>query len=153
MFSLRRALSWRIPYSRTFKNTSSIDPIPSYGLPAKPSWSVNELLSSYPTPELSPSTFKRLHDLSALTPPEEGTPEFGKLKRELEELVRLVEAVKLVDTEGVQPTELRPIFEEGVEDESQEAFNDEGSESGRTLLKHASRTSDDFYVVEADRKR
>lgn len=152
MFSLRRALSWRITCSRTFKNTSSIDPVPSYGLPLKPSWSVNELLSSYPTPELSASTFKRLHELSALTPPEEGTPEFRQLKRELEELVKLVEAVKLVDTEGVQPTELRPIFEDGAEVESQEAFV-EGSESGRTLLKHASRTSDDFYVVEADRKR
>lgn len=115
-------------------------------------WSVNELLSSYSTPELSPLTFKRLHDLSALIPPEEGTPEFKKLRRELEELVKLVEAVKLVDTEGVQPAELRPIMGDGAVNEMYDETT-EDSEAGRVLLKHAARTIDDFYVVEANRKR
>ncbi|KAE9405944.1 hypothetical protein BT96DRAFT_1015205 [Gymnopus androsaceus JB14] len=140
-----------IPHSRTLKSTPKINS-DSFGLPTKPIWSVNELLSSYPKPELSASTFKRLHELSALIPPEEGTPEYEKLKRELEELVRLVEAVKLVDTQGVQPAELRPIFVEGVEEGEKEDF-EEDKDAGRTLLKHASRTNDDFYVVEADRKR
>nr|GAT53847.1 predicted protein [Mycena chlorophos] len=73
------------------------------GIPSRPTWSVNELLASYPRPTLPPSALKRLHDLSALVPPEENSPEYIKLKTELEELIRLVEAVKLVDTTGVRP--------------------------------------------------
>ncbi|KAF5393662.1 hypothetical protein D9757_000290 [Collybiopsis confluens] len=162
MFRLpvRHRLPWRtttISHYRTLKRSSKIDlshDTDSEGLPVRPVWSVNELLSSYPKPELSSETFKHLHKLSALIPPDEHTPEFGELKKELEELVRLVEAVKLVDTAGVQPVDLRPTLghreEAEVVDEDERA---EDGETGRELLKYASRTSGEFYVVEADRKR
>ncbi|KAJ4472169.1 hypothetical protein J3R30DRAFT_1044184 [Lentinula aciculospora] len=157
----RRCFPWRITSisrSRTLKNVSRLDPkneVDSFGLPTKPLWSVNALLSSYPEPELSASTFKLLHELSALTPPEEGTPQYVGLKRELEELIRLVEAVRLVNTQGIQPVELRPLLRDGAEEDG-DLHNDEETEDlemGRALLKYASRTSDDFYVVEADKKR
>lgn len=67
----------------------------------RPSWSVHELLSTYPAPTLSPETLTRLHKISALKPPPQDSPAFAQLKREIEELVRLVEAVKLVDTTGI----------------------------------------------------
>ncbi|KAF9076517.1 hypothetical protein BDP27DRAFT_1380030 [Rhodocollybia butyracea] len=136
-----RAFSYSKPHAKDIDN---------FGLPTKPLWSVNELLSSYSKPELSASTFKRLHELSALIPPEEGTEEFEKLKRELEELVRLVEAVKLVNTEGVQTAESRPSLGDGALGAEE---IEERAETGRELLKYASRTVDDLYVVEADKRR
>ncbi|KAF8897234.1 hypothetical protein BD779DRAFT_1489762, partial [Infundibulicybe gibba] len=57
------------------------------GVPLRPTWSVNELLSSYPTPRISSETFGHLHKLSALVVPDEGTLEHSKLKEELEELI------------------------------------------------------------------
>ncbi|KIK65587.1 hypothetical protein GYMLUDRAFT_39063 [Collybiopsis luxurians FD-317 M1] len=151
---VRHRLPWRTLTISRFKSSKSnpVHETDSYGLPIEPVWSVNELLSSYPKPHLSPETFKHLHNLSALIPPEEGTPEFIKLKKELEELVRLVEAVKLVNTEGVQLSELRPVLGDGAEEEVQEEEK-EVTETGRALLKYASRTSDEFYVVEADKRR
>ncbi|KAF8076088.1 hypothetical protein FPV67DRAFT_396838 [Lyophyllum atratum] len=120
------------------------------GIPLKPTWSVHELLSSYPKPTLLSSTLTRLHELSALKPPAEGTPEHAKLKREMEELIRLVEAVKLVDTEGVHPTG-HCGKSGGTPDQHLLSANREAS--GRNLLQHASRTSAGFYVVDAERKR
>ncbi|KAJ7688438.1 hypothetical protein B0H17DRAFT_659874 [Mycena rosella] len=119
----------------------------AFGIPLRPTWSVNDLLSSYPTPSLAPHTFNRLHELSALIPPEENTPEFEKLKAGLEDLIRLVEAVKLVNTEDVTAF--------GSDDPvSQVAENNELQElsySGRFLLQHAARTRDGFYLVDADK--
>ena len=120
---------------------------------------MNELLSSYPRPAITPATLKRLHELSALLPPEEGTPEHAKLTQEVEELVKLVEAVKLVD--------VGKVAEDGVPDgriwakgegislttESHEDPADSEAASGRALLAHASRTMDGLYVVEADKPR
>jgi Asp-tRNA(Asn)/Glu-tRNA(Gln) amidotransferase C subunit len=89
---------------------------------------------------------KHLHNLSALEPPEEGTPDYEQLKAGLEELIRLVEAVKMVDTENVvafgrddpgrQATEIHPAPE---------------LQGGRSLLKHADRTRNGFYIVDADK--
>ena len=67
-------------------------------MPRAPVWSVHSLLSSYPRPHVSDGLLKKLHDLSALIPPEGGTEAHEELKNELEEMMRLVEAVKLVDT-------------------------------------------------------
>ena len=67
----------------------------------RPTWSVNELLSSYPRPAISPATLKHLHALSALIPLEEGFPERAKLTKEMQDLVKLVEAVRFVDTDSV----------------------------------------------------
>jgi len=118
------------------------------GIPTRPVWSVNELLSSYPTPKLSSSTLRHLHDLAALIPPEEGTLEHDKLRHELEEMIRLVEAVKLVDTGGASKSKWGPRLR--VEDEDPVIAEEEGS--GHSLLQHASRTVDGYYVVESDRR-
>ena len=130
----------------------------SCGIPVRPTWSVNELISSYPSPTLSPATLKHLHALSALIPPEEGTPEHETLKRELEDLVKLVEAVKLVNVEeGSQNSKVNdgriwaqgtgiPLSEEDTKDEG-------GMTRGRALLRHTDRTSDNFYIVDAERTR
>ncbi|KAG6899771.1 hypothetical protein C0993_006997 [Termitomyces sp. T159_Od127] len=116
-----------------------------YGIPLKPTWSVHELLSSYPKPTLSSATLTRLHKLSALQPPEEGSIEQEKLKGEMEELIRLVEAVKLVDTQGVHPTTF--------ELQNQQAIPSEDEPSGRLLLQDATRTLNGFYVVDSDKRR
>jgi len=125
----------------------------SCGIPLRPSWSVNKLLSSYPSPFISSATLKHLHELSALTPPEEGTPEFRSLKQEMEELVRLVEAVKLVETDGVRPVGGR---ERDISDGrifAEATGGQQGGNSGHALLRYAARTSTGFYVVDADKKR
>jgi Asp-tRNA(Asn)/Glu-tRNA(Gln) amidotransferase C subunit len=126
----------------------------AYGIPVRPTWSVNELLSSYPTPTLSSATLTRLHELSALIPPDEGTPEHATLKQEMEDLIRLVEAVKLVDTKNVQPR-----VQHGVENLGEKTpdllmvDSLKVEASGQSLLRHAARTSDGFYTVDADKKR
>ena len=55
-------------------------------MPRAPVWSVHSLLSSYPRPHVSDGLLKKLHDLSALIPPEEGTEADEKLKGELDEM-------------------------------------------------------------------
>lgn len=123
----------------------------AYGIPIRPTWSVNELLSSYPKPTLSSTTLARLHELSALIPPSEGTPEHTKLKEEMEDLVRLVEAVKLVDTTSVQPREQHAITEQQFNQSTPSGQDQEAS--GEALLHHAARVSGSFYVVDADKRR
>ncbi|KAJ7228947.1 hypothetical protein GGX14DRAFT_345848 [Mycena pura] len=116
------------------------------GIPQYPTWSVNELLASYPRPALAPHTFKHLHNLSALLPPEEDTPEYVHLKTGLEELIRLVEAVKMVNTANV------PTYQ--VEDpgaQTQEISDVHESIHGRSLLKHAVCTRNGFYIVETNK--
>lgn len=126
------------------------------GIPLNPTWSVKELLSSYPSPTLSSSTFRRLHELSALIPPAEETPEHAEIKTEFEELVRLVEAVKLVQLDDY-PSDTIPdgrIWAEGKGLPLESSSSTEGDEvQGRDLLQLASRTLDGMYVVEANSKR
>jgi len=121
-------------------------------MPITPTWSVHKLLSSYPSPKLSPATIQKLYHLSALVPPEEGTPEHEKITKDLEEMVRLVEAVRQVDTSGVvvdgrgeveDADRMHPI---SLEETKKDGY-------GVDLLKHASRTQEGYYVVEADRTR
>jgi len=110
-----------------------------------------KLLSSYPRPAISDAAFSRIHELSALIPPVKGTAEHNLLKTEMEELIRLVEAVKLVDTSGVVIEGRRE-----VEDLDREKTLDlvEGTNVyGPALLENAARTKDGFYVVDTDRKR
>ncbi|RPD66702.1 hypothetical protein L227DRAFT_1109 [Lentinus tigrinus ALCF2SS1-6] len=131
--------------------------VDSTGIPLSPTWSVHELLSSYPRPTISPAILKRLHELSALVPPSEGTTEHAKLTQEMEELVRLVEAVKLVDVsevaeDGPVPDGRTWASGEGVRLDAQ-ALEKAQIVGGRALLEHASRTMDDLYVVQADKPR
>ncbi|KAI0751489.1 hypothetical protein C8Q80DRAFT_1099535 [Daedaleopsis nitida] len=142
------------------RRKTTLADVDSTGIPIKPTWSVNELLSSYPRPSISPATLERLHELSALLPPSPGTSEHAKLTRELEELVKLVEAVKLVDVsevtqEGSVPDGRVWASGEGVKlDAESFACDAEAAPvDGRSLLTHASRTMDGLYVVESDKPR
>jgi hypothetical protein len=125
----------------------------SCGIPVRPSWSVNTLLSSYPTPTISSATLLHLHELSALIPPPTGTQEHVILRQEVEDLVRLVEAVKLVDTKDVHFNGPRDEQSSVQQHNNQQFSKCQKRDSGRALLSHALRSLDGFYVVDADRKR
>ncbi|EPQ59605.1 hypothetical protein GLOTRDRAFT_136436 [Gloeophyllum trabeum ATCC 11539] len=127
-------------------------------IPVQPTWSVNDLLSSYPKPSISPAKLKHLHELSALLPPEEGSAEHAILTEEMQDLAKLVEAVRLAD--------LHELAEEGVPDgrvwadgigidlkdqDGVPALEDEVR--GRDLLTWAPRMSNEMYVVETDKRR
>jgi len=138
------------------KSTAIIE-TDSCGIPIKPTWSVNDLLSSYPTPAISSATIKHLHKLSALIPPAEGTPEHEILTRELEELVRLVEAVKLVALKDITEDEGVPdgrVWAEGTGIRlDQGSGADDAVPLGGSLLQHAARTSEGLYVTDAHKAR
>lgn len=150
--------SWLWARFQSFNSRVETD---AYGIPLKPTWSVNELLSSYPTPTITPVTLKRLHELSALIPPLEGTQEHKALKWEMEDLIKLVEAVKLVDLsdvssagsgEGAIPD--GRLWAEGTGVQHLPAQAEvPGDVTGSALLEFAARTSDGLYAVDADRRK
>ncbi len=111
---------------------------------------MTELLTSYPKPSVSFQTLTRLHELAALVPPAEGTSGEAKLKEEISELVRLVEAVKLIDTQGVS---FATRWDEEDMDRRNPQLPPRDISEGQELLKHAARTKDGFYLVDADRRR
>lgn len=121
----------------------------SYGIPVQPTWSVNDLLSSYPQPKLSPQIIHRLYELSALICPKEDTSQLKSVQEELEEMVRLVEAVRLVDTSGISVKGRG----ENEDADRQAVYPEQRGKSGQDLLKHASRIQDQFYIVDSDRRR
>ena len=129
------------------------------GIPIRPTWSVNDLLSSYPRPTISPATLKHLHTLSALIPPEEGSPEHAKLTEEMQDLVKLVEAVKLVNTESIGDENSVPdgrIWAEGtgIDLDAESTPVDENEVQGRGLLKYAKNVSPEgLYLIDSDRSR
>ena len=129
------------------------------GIPIRPTWSVNDLLSSYPKPTISPATLKHLHTLSALIPPEEGSPEHTKLTEEMQDLVKLVEAVKFVNTESVCDENNIPdgrIWAEGtgIDLDAEPVPVDENEVQGRGLLKHAEKVSPEgLYLIDSDRSK
>ena len=135
--------------------------VDEHGIPLRPTWSVNELLSSYPKPTISPSTLRRIHELSALVPPVEGTDEHKQLTLEMENLVKLVEAVKLVDTSEIDQLALSKgeavpdgrIWAEGTRIDLQADVTGRTGEEGQSLLRHAARTENGMYVVDTDRRR
>ena len=97
--------------------------------------------------------------LSALIPPEEGSPEHAKFTEEMQDLVKLVEAVKLVGTESVGDKNDIPdgrIWAEGIgiglDTESIPVDNDEVQ--GRDLLKYAKIVSlEGLYLIDSDRSK
>ena len=126
------------------------------GIPLKPTWSVHNLISSYPKPTISSATFKRLHELSALHPPPEETSEHEERKQELEDLVKLVEAVKLVDLDqsagiGEDTIPDGRIWAEGRATAIESDGDDEVS--GSTLLQYGAQTMNGLYEVDADRAK
>lgn len=155
LVSIHSGLYTRSKSSESYAKTET----DSYGIPIHPTWSVNDLLSSYPTPTISSTTLRRLHELSALIPPEEGSAEHDKLKQEMEDLVKLVEAVKLVDLsdgpgDAADHIPDGRIWTEGTGIQPGPVpANTEGEVTGAALLKYGARTSDGYYVVDADRTR
>ncbi|KAH8999314.1 hypothetical protein EDB92DRAFT_1940971 [Lactarius akahatsu] len=124
-------------------------------IPLKPTWSVDDLLSSYPRPTISSPALDRLHVLSALIPPEEGTPEHAKLIRELEDLVKLVKSVRLFNV----PTPTHVVADARVwaentgidlQDVPSRTHDREALDSAE-LLSRASRTENGLYVMHSDR--
>ena len=130
-----------------------------HGIPIRPTWSVNELLSSYPKPTISPATLKHLHTLSALIPPEEGSPEHAKLTEEMQDLIKLVEAVKLVNTDSVGDGNGIPdgrVWAEGtgIDLDAEPITVDENEVQGRDLLKYAKNVSPEgLYLIDSDRSK
>ncbi|KAH9977992.1 hypothetical protein BGW80DRAFT_1222733 [Lactifluus volemus] len=127
-------------------------------IPVRPTWSVDDLLSSYARPSISSPALRRLHLLSALIPPEEDTPEHAKLTRELEDLVKLVESVRFFDASGESGSantivDAR-IWAEGVGiDLRQKPPGDHDQEAldRVELLSRTSRTENNLYVIHSDR--
>ncbi|KAJ8522999.1 hypothetical protein ONZ45_g520 [Pleurotus djamor] len=142
----RRCLDRRTISSNT-QNLSSTE-TDSLGIPLRPTWSVNDLLSSYPKPSIDHTILEQLHKLAALKLPDHGSEEYHKIKRDLEEMVRLVEAVKLVDTDGV---ELAEAVVSGHPEDVEETR--EQDPHGRDLLKFAKRTREGYYVVDTDARQ
>ena len=141
------------PYLR-YQSSGSTTETDECGIPIQPTWSVNELLTSYSTPKIPSKTLKHLYELSALIPPTEGTIAHEKITRQMEEMVRLVEAVKLINTDGVM------VMGRWEREDTDRSDSQQGAESspkedstGQALLNHASRTMEGFYIVEADRTR
>lgn len=81
-------------------------------------------------------------------PPEEGTPNYNALKQNLEEMIRLVEAVRSVDA-----SELLTGRSEKEDADLVAPQTILSGEIGQELLKHASHISDKFYVVDSERRR
>lgn len=160
--TLRRLVSLRTT-SRRFsiyrptwqKYDDSAAIVDGLGVPLHATWSVKKLLSTYPAPSLSHGTLTRLHQLSALNPPTPGSPESESLRSELQELLRLVESVKLVDTTsapgGTEDSGIPDsrIWTEGrgLDLEAPDAQHLEEAHGG-ALLRHASKHVDGQYVVE-----
>lgn len=129
------------PHPAAIEDTGSFDKMTA------PTWSVHELLSTYPAPKLAPELLTKLHKLSALTPPAEDSDAFRTLKHEMEELVRLVEAVKLVGTGGIDSD--GRILPRGRGIDLGQAQNYDGEVAEQTdILKHATKTVNGLYIVD-----
>lgn len=154
MLSIRQALT-RPNYAilNIVKNQKSYHSIKhevdSCGIPVQPTWSVHQLLESYASPKLPSTTIDRLYELSALVPPKKHTPQYEKVKQDLEGMVKLVDAVKQVNTVGIS---LAGRGEKEDWDKTQQ-YSQSGGEYGQTLLKYAARTEARLYVVDAERRR
>lgn len=150
MLFVRQALS-RLKHAllkNWYSSHSLKHPVDSCGIPVQPTWSVHWLLESYESPKLSSTTIDRLYELSALVPPKRHTLQYEKGKKELEDMVKLVEAIKQVNTNGIS------LAGRGEKDGDriQQSSQFEG-EHGQTLLKYAARTQNGLYTVNAERKR
>jgi hypothetical protein len=144
----------RRPFFVSARHNSTKTAVDSLGVPLRATWSVEKLLSTYPAPVLSHDTLARLHRLSALQPPEQSSSKAETLRLELEELLRLVEAVKLVNTSTLGGPEHADIPDSRVWPEGRGIALDEPGPKhldevhGKDLLKHARKHVDEQYVVE-----
>jgi hypothetical protein len=126
-------------------------PVNEVGVPLSATWSVRELLDSYSSPSLDDQTFEKIHRLSALIPPDRGTEEREILRKELQDLVRLVNAVRVAEVpqgkEGEIPDgRIYPIPRE-IDLYAVEGVQQEPQANGRELLKHSQIGSETAYVL------
>jgi len=106
--------------------------------------------------------------LAALVPPEKGTEGFDKLKKELEDLVRVVEAVRVAsgvenggaivaegNEKGMADGRIWPK-DHGVVFQDEEELDRKGTTTppqGRELLELTRRTKGEFYVVDSSKSK
>ena len=124
----------------------------------RPTWSVHELLSAYPAPRISDTVLEKLHKVSALIPPPKESPAFAKRKHQLEELIRLVEAVRLVNVNTVDGSVVPDgrVLAQGypidAPDTRTESCVPQVSEEPN-IMQHATRSVDGYYIVETPPSR
>lgn len=145
--------------SRPFNSSQSKDPtsVDEYGVPTSPSWSVRQLLKDYPAPTLSNATFEKLHKLSALNPPSD-PDERESLRRQLEELIKMVNAVRIAplpDDRGDGKIEDARIWPEDYGIDLERTFQPPGEDEphGRELLAHSRVSNGEGVYVLPDIKK
>lgn len=121
-------------------------------VPAEPTWSVKELLASYPAPTLEPAMLERLHKMAALRPPPYDSEDFESLRTQLSEMIRMVEAVKLVDIpDALKGSEIPDgrIWPEGrgMSFAQDPISNVNSDPSGHALLEKAANVANNGYIV------
>jgi hypothetical protein len=141
--------------SYSVQSRPSLVPTDETGIPLQPTWSVDELLSSYPKPSIAPEMLARLHTLCALRSPVEGSTEHARLSHELGDLVKLVEAVRLADVpqeEGTIPDgRVRAETSRIALEREEDIYNIEDALPQEALLARAARTRDGFYEIPTNR--
>ena len=123
-------------------------------LPLKPTWSIKELLAKQKDVEISNQQLAHLHKLSALQLPATDSTEYSKLKADLQQLVKLVEAVRGIKVPSEANGELPDgrIWPEGLGMELDLDWGDSKPSSCRTsseadLLPLAKETAQGKYYV------
>lgn len=139
-------------------------PVDGDGIPLAATYSFTAFLSSLPSPQLTDEQYIHLHKLAALVPPSKGTSDFKSSKLKFQDMIRLVEGVRQVESNpNLSDLELETdkrvsdsrIWPEGEgipldwDRDTRETLEDkESSHDGRTLLKLASNThSAGYYIV------
>lgn len=123
-----------------------------FGVPLKPTWSVRRLLDSYSPPTIDNKTFDKLHRLAALVPLAEGSTERELQREELQELVKLVNAVQCANIpkgkEGDVPDgRIYPVPQEIVLEEAQVNIEEEPQPIGRELLQYSQIADETSYTL------
>ena len=108
-----------------------------------------------PHSQLDHETLVRMHKLSALHIPPKDSKEYENMKAEMENLVRLVDAVQLIELPeeaGSVASRLRDgdhavSFSEYLKDRKVPEPVEDPENTGTTLLKHSKSRNEHFYVV------
>jgi hypothetical protein len=103
--ALKRPNSTCLKFVKNWQSSHSIKhQVDSCGIPVQSNWSVHQLLESYACSKLSSTTIDRLYELSALASPKKDTLQYEK---DLEDMVKLVDAVKWIRMGGLWLDEVR----------------------------------------------
>jgi hypothetical protein len=157
----RSVLSITLRFSRPKSTHNPLKPTvetDELGLPVTPA---PLPIPDIPRANLSRETLVKLHRLSALKPPEEGSPEEMQLKAELGELLGLMDIVKNVEmpqgevnlrqllTEGVSEVVIDEKVAEvgaGLQQARMEEKLEHREKHGKELLDWATRRVGDYYA-------